>query len=89
MIRASPEAFWASMSMRETHQNVVWSEADLNEYKTAYYNSETIHSVGNIIRLDSFFVSLTWRPSRLVKTIELLRLLTWSMTERTAPQDEN
>ncbi|CAD6575121.1 MAG: hypothetical protein TREMPRED_001311 [Tremellales sp. Tagirdzhanova-0007] len=44
MIRADPESFWALMSMRETHQNVVWSEADLNEYKTAYFNSDTIHS---------------------------------------------
>ena len=54
MIRADPESFWALMSMRETHQNVVWSEADLNEYKTAYFNSDTIHSVSRIIRLDSF-----------------------------------
>ena len=46
MIKSDPEAFWATMSQRETHKNVVWSEEDLKVYKSSFFKLETLHSVG-------------------------------------------
>lgn len=45
MIGADPEAFWAMMSARETHKNVVWSEEDVKQYKTPFFKPDCIHAV--------------------------------------------
>ena len=46
MIVADPETFWATMNKRETHKNVGWTEADLEEYKSVFFKPETVHAVG-------------------------------------------
>ncbi|KAL7420441.1 hypothetical protein Q5752_004391 [Cryptotrichosporon argae] len=44
MILSGPEEFWETMSRRESHKAVVWSDADLRAYNSAFVTPEGVHA---------------------------------------------